>query len=188
MNRTHLLDRPGGYVTDGGMETDLIFHHGVDSAAVRRLSVARRSGRTTAAAGLLRRLRPDRRRGHGRAAGRRGGRRLGRVRRDLERLAARRLHGRWRTLSPPPLRLLEDDDDFLVVVFFDEDFLVVVFFGAEPAFGLAHCTGAGGVAMYVPAFPGVGMSGITIRNGAIIGYLLSDQAGTSTIVPVYSQS
>ena len=30
MNRTHLLDRPGGYVTDGGMETDLIFHHGVD--------------------------------------------------------------------------------------------------------------------------------------------------------------
>jgi len=30
MPKTQLLDSPAGYVTDGGLETDLIFNHGVD--------------------------------------------------------------------------------------------------------------------------------------------------------------
>ena len=56
------IPRPGGrpFVTDGGLETDLIFHRGRRPARVRGVPAGRRRARPPSAARLLRRVRRHR--------------------------------------------------------------------------------------------------------------------------------
>ena len=54
-------------VTDGGMETDLIFHHGVDLPLFAAFPLVDSPGGAVAADGVLRRVRGDRPAGRRRA-------------------------------------------------------------------------------------------------------------------------